>query len=1132
MGLKLVLSDRSEQLIGHLLVRLLETQREAARRPGMPAPITVLVPSTQYAEWLQTRIALRAGVCMGFQFLTLSEHPMGSPGGPGDPLHRSLKAWGASALRWRILPHVDGLATELGMPSGDQGIPPRDRLSLAGLLARHFDRYGRYRPGWLKAWASGGEGGPGAGTRSADVEWQRTLWCRLSTELAGTPHPACLPTEVDDDDTGTLEPLFVVADDRIDPLVLDILDRLSAHGRPVECFLLLPTLGCIRDPAAGEPDTHPLTASLGRRASGVLHLLRDRVPSSHVHWALEPPGNPTRPGLLNRVQANLRQLYARPGEPIHAPDDDGSLRVHCCHSPRRELEVLRDELLRAFQDLEGLKPHDILVGVADLEVYAPLVEGILGASLDSSPQHPGTEGGRLPVRLTTIPAREANPIAVGLLALLRLALGRRTASELIDLLNLSAVQHRLGIADDEGICANLGEMIRQVGVTHGFGTTGTVEDGTWSTALDRISAGAWFGSGPGFDLADGRIVLPLAGDLDQDDEEKLRFAAWMQGVMRHLSEWRIDVSAREWAERLDGAIVDLLASEVLADATTAAGGLLGELREVEATTPIDIGGVLDWLEPKLENATHRRTGLTGEILVGRLDQIHGLPCRVLAILGLQDGAFPRAARLPAWDLLAHEPEPWDSDLRSQDQQRFLDALLAPTDRLILLAANRSLRTPHDGPLSSCVDELLRHVRRPKDPALEKSGTGAVPVLRHPIHPFSEAYFSSGSILPPSFNHPAAAIAAGLRSPDREVSPFFSGGSTPGSPFLGDLTLDQLIGFWKDPAKGWLQALGIGLFDNEEDDRDLDDPPIDLDPLQNYLVLESALTARLHPAAAGGSRVAGALLKARRGLPPGCLGDLVWHRANAEIAELAEGIEAVLPLSSMKGIKIRLPCGETLVGDVRMLQQSPSDDTHCMLEFRPGKYEKIPKYQLGALIRTAAAAVMLGGPVRCVVHGLDHPRGTSFAAIDVESALELLDDLAKGFREGLSRPLCFAPDTSAKIAEKMAVDSEGTGFLDPAGSVPEQAREAWEREEGKDSPPGEGRSPGALLAWRDADPFAPGHVDDWIRWATLVSKRLSTWWATSTPASSSEPSPVSATPKAKPVRKGSADASRGRSGGTP
>ena len=55
---------------------------------------------------------------------------------------------------------------------------------------------------------------------------------------------------------------------------------------------------------------------------------------------------------------------------------DASLRVHVCHTRLRELEVLRDALLRARRDLPDLKPSEILVTAPDIHAYAPLIPAV------------------------------------------------------------------------------------------------------------------------------------------------------------------------------------------------------------------------------------------------------------------------------------------------------------------------------------------------------------------------------------------------------------------------------------------------------------------------------------------------------------------------------------------------------------------------------------------------------------------------------------------------------------------------------------------------------------------------------------------------------------------------------------
>jgi len=1102
MSLSLSLCDRPEEVLLHLSDRLAAVQRGAAVGSGIPRPIRVIVPTSQFAEWLQIGLARRNGVSMGLEFVTLSAYPRGFGDEVPVPVSRSFAAWKADALRWRILPHVDGFAPRLGVDDGGAGISPRDRLAFAGLLARQLERYGRFRPEGIRSWSSAGWWDPLADTPPEDEAWQRELWRRLAAELGGIPHPACLDPDPADAPDPSRPPLFVVGNDRLDPLMLDHFSRLAGRGWAIECLLLVPTkVGEeSRDggPRAGADDPaaegNPLMSNLGQRGLAFLRMVRERLPLMDPVRSGFRPSTAGGPTLLSRIQSDLRERCRPGGAPPAVPRTDSSLQIHCCHSPRRELEVLRDELLRALGDLRDLRPHDILVAVTDLDTYAPLIEGVLGAALGpvGSPEgQPSVAPGKeprdhLPVRLTAIPAREANPVSAGLLALLRLALGRRTASEVIDLLGLPAVLHHLEVEEDDSIRATLVETIRQVGLTHGFGGPGSREEGTWAAAIERIVAGLWFGTVPAADSAAGHLVLPFASDLAQDEPKKLALAGWLGRVASHLTAWEVAVPARDWAERLDAAITHLLWSEDQADPVAAARRLLTELRDVEAPTPLDVGGVLDWLEARLENETSLRTSLDGRILVGRLDQIHGLPCRVLAILGLQDGAFPRPSRFPAWDLLVQRPEVWDEDPRSQDRQCFLDLVLAPTDRLILMASNRSLRTPHDGPLSSCVEDLLRVARDTMGPRSETPDPAQHLVRPHPVHPFSDAYFRRDAALPPSFSQTAHAIATGLGSASGGgLVPFFGGVDTPVGPGPGELSLTDLISFWKNPARGWLKALEVASEEDEDDDRDLDDAPIDLGPLEEYSARDKAIAAKLDSSRDGDPKVMGARLRAGRRLPPGALGELTWERVRLECDPLASALRRLLPRIRIESLKHPIPGGGHLVGDCRWIPGSESDPTGRLVEYRPGEYDTKPQHQLGPFLRTLLMTVCLDRPIECQVLGLDCPAGWILPSIAPERARTLLEGFLEGHRLGRHRPLCHAPETGSTLAEALKEDP-GTRDLGPA-------REEWEKEGRNGSPPGEGLHPAARLAWRDSDPFSEERVDDWIRWSRLVSMPLSEWW---------------------------------------
>lgn len=1118
MSLSLHLSARSDELLAKLRPALAAARaRPDSRRRGSPRPVPVLVPSAQLGEWLQVRLARDFGLSMGFEFV--SPHAFFArtlTSGPDAEMFAAAHAsWSPEALCWRVLPLVDTYAGHLGHEEG-KALSPRDRFAFARLLSQQLDRYARHRPDWPLRWRAGASGLPSAkpdADAASDERWQRELWRAVANSPDTPPHPAEVIARAAADDASsedTREPVFVVGADLLDPLVLRTLQRLSAAGHAVSIYVLLPSLGFLGDQTrraylnalsaaevsldeALELGGHPLLSSLGQQAVGHFLLLENLSPdfSEWPEFVDRPLSSPRNASLLARLQSDIREQRTPPGPPRveGAPDqrerlskDDASVRVHACHSPRRELEVLRDELLRAFRDIPDLRPDEVLVAVSDFDTYAPLAEAIL-------------RGGPrpLPVRLTAVSAREANPVAVGLLALLRLSLGRRTASELVELLNLSAVQHHLDLAGSPEVLAHLADTVRDSGLTHDIDVTDRErpdDTGTWRGALDRHLAGTWFGQATGVRDAAGEFVHPLAPELHHNDEERLRFLNWITCLARCELSWRVAAPAHVWAERLSLAVDSLLSAPELDDHAAAVHRLLDELARVGNEVPLDAGALVDWLEGNLENATSLRTSMGGEIVVGRLSQLHGLPCRVFALLGLQDGAFPRASRRPAWDLLAHAPERWDADPRRQDRQWFLDALLAPSERLILTAANRSLRTPHDGPLSSCVEELLRAAAATVRPPTDDNPVERHLVVRHPIQPFSADYFEEGAMVPRSFDPISARIATDLNGVSSAAPRPFFNSAPQADPVEASTTpvkvmLEELISFWRNPARGWLRALEIEVVEEAEDDSEMDHAPIGLNALQSYHVHRHALACLL-PESALDSAEARSLLIADRALPPGALGALAWQLHEKNIASLAAELAAVLPHTRTRAVAAKLPNGAVLTGEINLAPSAEGAVGEPWVRvYRPGKYEKRPGYQIGAFIQTLAAAVHLDRPVACRVFGTDDEVLKVLPAISPAEARRHLTELLEGFRRGRHVPLCFAPGASSEMVPFLERDDE-RGALEKASAV-------WASEGFGDTPAGEGAEASAQLVWRDTDPFAPPHDVEWLAWARLVARPLRDWW---------------------------------------
>ena len=103
------------------------------------------------------------------------------------------------------------------------------------------------------------------------------------------------------------------------------------------------------------------------------------------------------------------------------------------------------------------------------------------------------------------------------------------------------------------------------------------------------------------------------------------------------------------------------------------------------------------------------------------------------------------------------------------------------------------------------------------------------------------------------------------------------------------------------------------------------------------------------------------------------------------------------------------------------------------------------------------------------------------------ARQHLAALVAGYRAGQTAPLCYAPDTSAKLATKLL---ETNNISDDEAL--NAAQDSW-NDPGNMSQVGEGLQSATSLAWRDTDPFAAPHDAAWLAWARAVAIPLHKWW---------------------------------------
>ncbi|TBR15178.1 MAG: exodeoxyribonuclease V subunit gamma, partial [Chitinophagaceae bacterium] len=282
---------------------------------------------------------------------------------------------------------------------------------------------------------------------------------------------------------------------------------------------------------------------------------------------------------------------------------------------------------------------------------------------------------------------------------------------------------------------------------------------------------------------------------------------------------------------------------------------LSEAAEHGADAVLRLADLRVLLAGRLAGRPTRANFRTGELTVCTMVPMRSVPHRVIALLGLDDGVFPRAGSVDGDDVLQRDPCLGERDVRSEDRQLLLDALMSAGDTLLLLYTGADPVTGATRPPAVPLGEVL-------DVVQQTAGSLDGVLTRHPLQPFDGRSFDAAK--PFSFDTAALAGARAAVQPRTPAPPLLDG---PLAARPGDVALQDLIAFVVHPVKALLhQRLGVRVPDAQESIADA--LRADLDSLEKWDVGDRMLAARLAGVEAGVFNQA----ELRRGtLPPGPLG---------------------------------------------------------------------------------------------------------------------------------------------------------------------------------------------------------------------------------------------------------------------
>ncbi|WP_446665836.1 exodeoxyribonuclease V subunit gamma [Flexivirga sp. B27] len=1089
----------------------------------------VIVPTRGVERWLAQSLSHRLGVgsrggdgiCAGVRFVAPHSLVALLTGRERDD------PWHPDRLVWPLLEQIDAhldepwshtLAVHLGHGTDDpDGHKAGRRYAVARRVAGLFSSYAAQRPTLLADWGAGrwtdGTEQPtpdsldssGSGASPAptpipiplptllddDLLWQAQLW-RLLVEAIDEPAPAerhartihLLQEGLDPAPEAALPPrISLFGHTRMPVTELELLEALAIH-RDVHLWLPQPSAvlwEAARDIPSGvvprsaddsaELVHHPLLASLGRDARELQRCLppaRDDTP------AAEPQPSPA--SVLGWLQHDIHRNLLVAGETRQArlaDDQDRSIQVHACHGAARQVEVLREVLTGLLQDDPTLEPRDILVMCPDIESYAPLVQAAFGLGEQSG----GTSVGGHPahslrVKLADRSLASVNPLFEIASDLVDFAVGRLRVSDLRTLIAREPVR-RLFTLDDEDL-ERIAEWIDEAEIRWGMDAEhrrrfalADIDQNTWRFGLRRLLLGVAMTPAGGAALDQ---VLPV-DDIESGDIDLIgRFAELVDRVDVAIAALTDAHTADDWMTALGNAVTSLSAtSRETAWQQAQFDRELEVVRSMSADgTDLRVSDVRELLRARLEGRATRANFRTGTITVCTMMPMRSVPHRVICLLGLDDGTFPRSNGIDGDDVLARNPLTGERDLRSEDRQLLLDAVLAATDQLIVTYTGAGEHTgavrPPAAPLGELIDAARRCATWPD---------GHDVVTRHPLQPFDTRNLMPGSLGTPgpfSFDRTALVGARAARQQQPREQRLLAA-PLPALP-ADDLNFADLAHFFADPAAHFVRRrLEVALpFEEQESG---DGMPISLDGLQSWAIGDRALQESLVGTAPGDIA---RMERLRGGIPPGALGAHVLQRAIEGVTALREPVVPLLVRDTTSiDLDVRLPDGRRVTGTIGDLR----DDVHLTITYstlrakqRLQSWLVLLALAAGAPDRPWQAAVagwLRGGAKRqagyYLAGGLDQETATRHLA-------ELIDVYDRGMRDTIPLPL----ETSFAYADKLSQRSGSERF------AAQWAERKWESSGfGDQRFPGDAEKPAQQLLYGGTIPFddllAERPVDD-------------------------------------------------------
>jgi exodeoxyribonuclease V gamma subunit len=610
-------------------------------------------------------------------------------------------------------------------------------------LADLFEQYFVYRPKMIDCWQRGK-----TISQDSDELWQFEIFRKLDETTNTNGFAQLFNKKCEEASLNDIYPdeLILFGISIMNRYQLDMFRNLSRLF-PIHLFAMSPSqefyqkskqTGAFLNPEEneGEFDTF-----FGRFCAASLDFLSFSVDNftNETDFFEDPEGET----LLSFIQ---KDILHDSEEPENAGFDD-SVKIISCRDKMREIEVLKDNLLELFNKDADLKPEDVAVMAPKINDYVPYITAVFGGT-DSKDKT------FVPWVISDRTFSSESRIASTFLEILRLGKSDFEKSKVFSIFRSPFVCAKFNT--DGKVVDDIEKLVSESGVRWGLDAKSRGEEcegtaqNTWDFGLSRIIMSFVMPFSENGECFEG--ILPMESASKEDFDNMSGFISFVKELFRYSREFfSYEKSPAEFKNLLESALdsfflcnsCDSNAREELRYIRSVIDDF-AETASGQNIEKLSFDALMQYLEDELGRERSGRGFLSAKVNFCSLKPLRALPFKVIYLVGMGDGEFPRSENRYSFDLtqkksMKENNAPLPRSVRDNDKYLFVEAIVSARQQLFISYEAKDLSEDSKKRRRAAlpVQILEKYIEKKTTVTAEKQET------KYPVQPFSEEYFKGG-----------------------------------------------------------------------------------------------------------------------------------------------------------------------------------------------------------------------------------------------------------------------------------------------------------------------------------------------------------------------------------------------------